>query len=295
MASAKRDWLPARFALLLTCVPHLGEVQIAQVLQHWVRSQTLVDEFLRLPAEVLRQEWGISQQAADALVNPHAEWWKQFRQMDALVRRHGVEVLTAQHRLYPLALEAFCTQPPPVLFAYGRLNLLREGWRFAVACSRSAPQLALEAVDEITQQAIREGGVPITGHNTIPYQRVALAAIRQEYPSVTVLDRGLIPALGEGLNRPLFATARLYELEFRTDRDLVLSPFPLQGGSVGLHNQRRDELIFALADVVFAVWVRTGGVMERLCRRAKELGKRVEVWKAPDGTVSEGVRRLVES
>lgn len=295
MASAKRDWLPARFALLLTCVPHLGEVQIAQVLQHWVRSQTPVDEFLRLPAEVLRQEWGISQQAAEALATSNAEWWKRFRQMDALVRRHGVEVLTAQHRLYPLALEAFCTQPPPVLFAYGQLSLLHEGWRFAVACSRGAPQLALEAVDEITQQAIREGGIPVTGHNTAPYRRVALAAIRREHPSVTVLDRGLIPALGKGMNRPLFSTARLYELEFRADRDLVLSPFPLQAGSVGLHNQRRDELIFALADVVFAVWVRTGGVMERLCWRAKELGKRIEVWKAPDGTVSEGVRRLVES
>lgn len=295
MASVRRDWLPARFALLLTCVPQLGERQIAQVLQHWVRSRTPVGEFLRLPAEVLQGEWGISQQAAEALVNPHAEWWKQFRQVEALVRRHGFEVLTAQHQLYPLALEAFCEQPPPVLFAYGRLSLLHEGWRFAVACSRGAPQIALEAVDEIARQAIREGGVPVTGHNTPPYQRVALAAIRQEYPSVTVLDRGLIPALGEGLNRPLFATARLYELEFRTDRDLVLSPFPLQAGSVGLHNQRRDELIFALADVVFAVWVRAGGVMERLCWWTKERGKRIEVWKAPDGTVSEGVRRLVES
>lgn len=293
MGSAKRDWLPARFALLLTCVPQMGEAQIARVLQHWARSQTSVDEFLRLPPEVLQQEWGITPQAAEALAGNR--WRKRFEQMDTLVRRHGVHVLTAQHRLYPLALESFCEQPPPVLFAHGRVELLQEGWRFAVACSRGAPQIALEAVDEITQRAIREGGVPVTGHNTPPYQRTALAAIRQEHPSITLLDRGLVSALGEGLNRPLFATARLYELEFRTDRDLVLSPFPLQVGSVGLHNQRRDELIFALADVIFAVWIRAGGVMERLCRRAKELGKRIEVWKAPDGTVSDGVKRLADS
>jgi predicted Rossmann fold nucleotide-binding protein DprA/Smf involved in DNA uptake len=205
-----------------------------------------------------------------------------------------VQVLTAQHRLYPLALETFCDQPPPVLFALGQMSLLQNGWRFAVACSRGAPHVALEAVDEIAQQAVREGGIPVTGHNTPPYQRVALAAIRQERPSITVLDRGLLEALGEGLNRPLFPAARLYELEFRTDRDVVLSPFPLQAGCLGLHNQRRDELVFALADVVFAVWVRAGGVMERLCLRAKKLGKRIEVWKAPDGTVSEGVRRLVQ-
>ena len=294
MASAKRDWLPSRFALLLSCVPHLGERQIAQVLHRWARSRVSVDEFLSTPLETLQQEWGLSPQAAQALTEPSAGWRKQFGQMHALVRRHGVEVLTAQHRLYPLALEAFCEQPPPVLFAHGALHLLQEGWRFAVACSRGAPHLALEAVDEITRQAMHEGGIPVTGHNTPSYQRVAIAAVRAEKPSVTVLDRGLLDALGEDLNRPLFPAARLYELEFRTDRDLVLSPFPLQAGSLGLHNQRRDELVFALADVVFAVWVRAGGVMELLCRRAKQLGKRIEVWKAPDGTISDGVKRLME-
>ncbi|GBC96779.1 DNA processing protein DprA [bacterium HR16] len=294
MATAKRDWLPSRFALLLTCVPNLGERQIAQVLHQWARSQVSVDEFLSTPVEKLQREWGLSSQAATALTSPDAGWRQRFIQLDALVRRYGVQVLTAQHRLYPLTLESFCEQPPPVLFAHGQMGLLQEGWRFAVACSRGASHLALEAVDEIAQQAIREGGIPVTGHNTSPYQRVALAAIRQERPSITVLDRGLIDALGDGLNRPLFATARLYELEFRADRDLALSPFPLDAGSLGLHNQRRDELVFALADVVFAVWVRAGGVMERLCLRAKELGKRIEVWKAPDGTVSEGIRRLVQ-
>lgn len=294
MATAKRDRLPSRFALLLTCVPQLGERQVALVLHQWARSRVSVDEFLSTSAEKLQREWALSSQAATALTSPDAMWRRRFEQLDAFVRRYGVQVLTSQHQLYPLALESFCEHPPPVLFAHGQTGLLQDRWRFAVACSRGAPHLALESVDEIAQQAIREGGIPVTGHNTNPYQRVALAAIRQERPSITVLDRGLIDALGEGLSRPLFATARLYELEFRADRDLVLSPFPLDAGSLGLHNQRRDELVFALADVVFAVWIRAGGVMEKLCLRAKELGKRIEVWKAPDGTISEGIKRLVQ-
>ncbi len=295
MASAKRNWLPARFALLLTCVPQLGERQLGQVLQRWVREQTTVEQFLRLPPEVLVREWGLHQGAAEALASRSSDWWRRFEELDALVRRHGVQVLTAQHRLYPLALEAFCEYAPPVLFAQGQTRLLEEGWRFAMACSRGAPQIALEAVDEVARHAIQQGGTPVTGHNTPPYQRTALAAIRLERASITVLDRGLLEALGEDLSRPLFPTARLYELEFRTDRDLVLSPFPLQAGCLGLYNQRRDEIVFGLADVVFAVWVRAGGVMERLLHRARELGKRIEAWKAPDGTVSEGVRRLVDT
>ncbi|MDW8105395.1 MAG: DNA-processing protein DprA, partial [Armatimonadota bacterium] len=283
----------SRFALLLTCVPGLGERQIARVLQEWARTHTPVEEFLALPADRLQREWGLSLQAASALTATDRTWQQHFARAEALVRQHGVQVLTAQHRLYPLSLESFCELPPPVLFAHGQVSLLHEGWRFAVACSRDAPHLALEAVDDIAHRAIAEGGIPVTGHNTLPYRRVALAAIRQERPSITVLDRGLLEALGEGLNRPLFAAARLYELEFRTDRDLVLSPFPLEAGSLGLHNQRRDELVFALADVVFAVWVRAGGVMERFCLRAKEMGKRIEVWKAPDGSLSEGVKRLL--
>lgn len=294
MANRQRDWLPSRFALLLTCIPGLGERQIAQVLQQWARERAPVEQFLATPADQLQQRWGLSPQAASALTAANRTWWSQFEQLEALVRQHHVEVLTPQHQLYPLALESFCEQPPPVLFAHGQLRLLHEGWRFAVVCSRGAPRLALEAVEEITQKAAAQGGVLVTGHNTPPYRQAALAAIREERPSVTVLDRGLLPALGDGLQRPLFAAARLYEVEFRTDRDLVLSPFPLRAGSLGLHNQRRDELVFALADVVYAVWIRAGGVMERLCQRAKELGKPIEVWQAPDGTLSEGIQRLVQ-
>lgn len=268
---------------------------MAQVLERWVRGETTATEFLRLPPDILVREWGLSQRAAEAIASPHIGWWRRFAEIDALVRRHGVEVLTAQHILYPLALEAFCHDAPPVLFAHGQLGLLEKGWRFAVICSRGAPHVALEAVDELTQRAIREGGTLVTGHNTPSYQRASLAAIRLEQPSVTVLDRGLLEALGEQLNRPLFATARLYELEFRADRDLVVSSFPMQAGCLGRHNRRRDELVFGLADVVFAVWVRAGGVMEQLLQRARDLGKRIEVWKAPDGSVSEGIRRLVGS
>lgn len=293
MARTQREWLPSRFALLLTCIPGLGERQMARVLQHWARSRTPVEEFLTTPADRLQQEWGLSPHAASILTSPERSWWQRFEGEDALVQQHGIQVLTCQHQLYPLAVESFCALPPPVLFAHGQVSLLHEGWRFAVVCSRGAPHLALEAVDEIAQQAIAEGGIPIAGHNTPSYQRALLAAIRQERPSITVLDRGLLPALGEGMNRPLFAAARLYELEFRADRDLVLSPFPLEAGCLGLHNQRRDELVFALADVVFAVWIRAGGVMERLCQQAKGVGKRIEVWKAPDGSLSEGVQRLM--
>lgn len=293
MARERKEWLPSRFALLLSCVPGLGERQIGQVLQQWARSRVTVDEFLNTPAERLREEWGLSAQAASALTGSDQSWRRQFERLEGLIRRHGIEVLTPQHRLYPLSLDSFCEQPPSVLYAYGQVRLLQEGWRFGVACSRGAPRMALEVVDEVAQQAIAEGGIPVTGHNTEPYRRLALAAIRQERPAITVLDRGLIEALGEQMNRPLFAAARLYELEFRADRDLVLSPFPLEAGSLGLYNQRRDELLFALADVVFAVWVRAGGVMERLCLRAKEMGKQIMLWRAPDGTYPEGMTPLL--
>lgn len=293
MTRAQRQWLPSRFALLLTCIPGLGERQMARLLQQWAVTKIPVEQWLTTPADRLQREWGLSAQAASALTAPERPWWQRFARADALVQRHGIQVLTHQHQLYPLAVESFCELPPPVLFAHGQVSLLHEGWRFAVVCSRDAPRLALEAVDEIAQRAIAEGGILVTGHNTAPYRRAATVAIRQERPSITVLDRGLLPALGEGMNRPLFAAARLYELEFRADRDLVLSPFPLEAGCLGVHNQRRDELVFALVDVVFAVWIRTGGVMERLCQRAKELGKRIEVWRAPDGTVSEGVQQLI--
>ncbi|MHB1462922.1 MAG: DNA-processing protein DprA [Armatimonadota bacterium] len=287
------SWSPARFALMLSCVPNLGEKQMLHVMHHQALNCVPVGVFLHLPIEELQADWGLTEEAAYAISEERHLWWNRFLESDELVKQHGVQIITEQHHLYPQQLNEFCETPPPVLHAAGNMQLITEGWRFAVVCSRDMPSVAGDAADELCCRAIEAGGTLVTGHNTRAYQRAALAALRQDREHIMVLDRGLWAALGPEFNRPLFNAARLYQLQFAFERDLVLSPFPLKLGCFGLSNQRRDELIFALCDVIFAVWVREDGVMQRLCEQAVRLGKRVKVWQSPSGVVSPGGQRIL--
>ncbi len=276
-------WTPGRFALLLTCVPGVGNHLLSRLLRHQSLAGAAPAEFLASSSEQLLASWPITAVAAAAAADRREVWWPRFEHLDSLVRKHHIEVLTPQHHLYPTDIETFCDDPPAVLFALGQLSLLSDGWRYCMACSRGAGAVVIEAMRDLVGTCAGKQGIAVTGHNTAGYQAVGLAAIRAGLPHITVLDRGMGAAMGPRLDMPLFNTARLYEMEFRADRDLVISPFPPDVGSIGLHNQRRDEIIFALSDVVWRMHVRPGGNMDRLCERSQSIGRRVEVWNPPSG------------
>jgi hypothetical protein len=60
---------------------------------------------------------------------------------------------------------------------------------------------------------------------------------------------------------------------------------------IALHNRRRDQIIFALAEAIFAGYIRPGGQMERQCLRAIQQGKPVYVIGSP----GDGESRLLKA
>jgi hypothetical protein len=152
---------------------------------------------------------------------------------------------------------------------------------FTIAVSNDAPPETLARQDELADALIELGGVPVTGHDRLPYQRLALAAQRRNRPTLYVFDRGLREALGPAFDRPPFAAARIRDAVFSTERDLALSPFRLDDHGLGSNNRRRDRLVFAMADVVLALSVRPGGNMAKECVRSQSQGKPVYVVTGP--------------
>ncbi len=90
------------------------------------------------------------------------------------------------------------------------------------------------------------------------------------------------------------AQARIWDLRFDPGRDLVVSRFRLYDPWIGANGRERDRMVFALADVVVAVDIRPGGVMENECLRAHKLGREVFVYTADDGAVAAGNQTLIE-
>lgn len=276
--------------LLLSEVPGVGDKTMEAVLRRCATLRHAPDDFLRLSPAQLTADYGLRREIA-ARLNAAARTQREAATATAKrLRRAGVSVLTLLDAIYPPRLLQNMDDPPSVLYAYGRLDLL-EGPLFAVANSNDAPEEALAAGDAAASAALAYGWSPVTGHNRPAYQRPALVARRSGARICYLLDRGLLEAFGDDLTRELFPAARIWSPAYDPASDLTLSPFGLRDHGIAHHNRRRDALIFALADVVFVGSVRSGGQMERGCLDARARGKPVFLV----GPESKAESRLLEA
>lgn len=269
---------PTQWALLLHSVPHLGEKGLTRLLRLSATQRLDPRDLLTLSAGDWKRRYDLRPQAAEYLQANRAELLSQSRELARLLRPFPLAVLTVEMAAYPARLERWDDAPPPVLYALGQAALLEPSrFTFTVAASNAAPPASLSRLEEVAGALVGAGGIPVTGHDRPPYQRLALCAQRKNCPAMYVFDRGLREALGPQFDRPPFKAARIRDAVFDAGRDLALSPFRLDDHGTGANNRRRDRLVFALADVVVAADVSPGGSMDSECRRALEQGKPVYV------------------
>ncbi len=276
-----------QFILLLHSVPHLGEKALARLLHLHAQRRLVPEECLTLPAAEWQRRYDLRPQAAAYLCRHRARLLAHSAELVRLLRLYPLHLLPLASAAYPHRIERFDDAPPPVLYALGCLPLLDTQdadpprFTFTIAVSNGAPLPTLARLEELAAALVQAGGIPVTGHDRLPYQRLALAAQRQNRPILYVFDRGLREALGPQFDRPPFSAARIREAVFVPERDLALSPFRLDDHGLGANNRRRDRLVFALADLIIGLDVRAGGNMVHECLRAQELGRPVFV--APGG------------
>ena len=171
-------------------------------------------------------------------------------------------------------MEEFCKSVPAFFFAYGNLKVLNAP-TFCALGSRDSDPRALEQLEKTVEDGVLNSKVLVTGANTAAYQRAAVVPLRWGAPRILVLDRGMFIALGDALDREPFPAARLWRYRFDPETDLVISPFRPDDEFIGVNNKIRDEIIVALSDEVRVVHMKKGGNVERLSRRAADLGKTV--------------------
>ncbi|HYD48761.1 MAG TPA: hypothetical protein VEB21_10455, partial [Terriglobales bacterium] len=109
------------------------------------------------------------------------------------------------------------------------------------------------------------------------------------------LDRGIFATFGAHTERDPFGFGPGRGPLDRS-RTLVVSPFRLMDHAVAHNGQRRDEIIAALADVIVAVEVRPGGIIERVCLQALDQGQTVLSWYGENaGLVAAGATPIEEA
>lgn len=264
-----------RLLLILSNLPGLGGRGLAALLASGIPLRQL----FMLPAEELSGRFGLTRRAAAAIAGGPEALRLRVAPLERLVCRYGIRLLRHGQPGYPRRL-AHLDEAPPVLYAYGNLDLLDRP-AVALLASTGERREDLECLAALASTFARAGATVVAGHNRPGYRAAVAAAKAVGGARCYVLDRGLAAAFGEDLDRDLFPTARVWGYGFDRERSLALSPFPLAAPFVGLHNRLRDRLVSSLASWVVAVAVRSGGVMEGECRAARARGTPVYVCASP--------------
>ncbi len=278
-----------RLTLLLALTPGIGGKSLVRVLARLDLAGMAPETFLGLAVDAYREEFGLNAKAAQALAEGREGLRKQVEEVEARLEALGVVLLTAADASYPERLEAFDVDPPPALFAYGNVKLLRNP-TFTVLSSRKTSPAGLNQIEQLAESGVLAGQTLVAGHDRPEYQRAAVVPLRWGAPRIVCLDRGLFRALGEDLNQEPFRAARLWRYQFDPLTDLALSPCRPELGFAGLNNQVRDRLIASLSDRLEFVEVTPDGNMEKLARQALKVGRTVRV---SDRSI--GYRALVEA
>lgn len=284
---------------MLHSIPHLGPKGISRILSELPPS--LPDELIELdrldiwtlPEKPLKQRFALHDGAINCLISQKNELISKSKEIADSAEKMGIRVITILDPDYPPSLRDYYPAPPPIIYTYGNLSLFRER-KFAVIGSSSANVQSLEVIREITGSLTTEGLSVVTSHNTNPYQAVGLAARSKGGSVALVLDRGILSAFPNGLGYEPIAQSRIWDLHFDPEKDLVVSPFRLYDRWIGANGRERDRMVFSLADVIVAVDIRSGGVMEKECSHAHEKGREVYVYNPGEGNIPLGNQHLLD-
>lgn len=288
-----------QFAVMLHLIPYLGPAGITRLISDIPRGNP--DDWIDLSlfqawnmsADTLQRVYKLHPRAAECLSTKKEKLLSSSAEIASTVDSLGIRIITTIDPDYPSLICEYYDMPPPILYAYGNLALLREK-KFAIVSSSSMSSHSAEISRELAGTLSDQGLVAVTSHNTEAYQVVGLAAKSRNSPLILVLDRGILSAFPQGLDWEPVAQARIWNLRFDRSRDLVISSFRLYDHWIGANGHERDKMVFGLADVVIAVDIRPDGVMQRECLRARTKGREVYVYKPFDGKLQDGNAKLLE-
>jgi len=281
-------------ALALT--PGVGGRTVTRVITRNDLLGRSIEEFLRLGAEALREEYRFSARAAKSWA-PEID--ERLADAERLLKRldgFDVDIISAADAHYPRRIEAMDPDPPGVLFLYGNAKLL-DSETFCVMSSRKSSEEALSRIDGLTEEGVLAGKVLVCGHDTPEYQRSAVVPLRWGAPRILVLDKGFFQVFGEDLNEEPFRAARLWRYKFDPKTDLAVTSVSPEQGYHRNSNRIRDKLIASLSYSLDFVEVAEGGNMELLAKQALRTGRPVRVSKLSptcDGLAALGAVRLAE-
>lgn len=264
--------------LMLEKVPGIGDRTLTLLIEGCAEKGWGLEDLLHLSEEQVQEHFHLPQSALQS--------WKEWREIPPSIleltqrlEALGIHSFTPLDLDYPLKLRAYYSLPPPILFAYGALDLLSAPC-ISILCSRNSEDPVMDFLAVSAWESAQSGWCLVSGHNTPPYQRGVLSAHLGGGRVLFCLDRGLFPAFHRNLARSPVLTTRIYDYWYHRDSDLAITPFGLEKKWLSRSGPERDRLVMAFADRLLVLQIREGGIMEQEVKYA--LSRNKEVWVCSD-------------
>ncbi|MCX8071777.1 MAG: DNA-processing protein DprA [Candidatus Binatia bacterium] len=265
------------YAVMLSELPQVGERIASAILARSAERGHGLASFFRLPAAVLRRDYSLPLAALRCLEHHAEAHRRRCEWLSANLHESGGWACTLLDPDYPRRLR-HRADAPPVLFFFGDPTCAAQP-TIAPLHSRTPTEGTVGCIRAVVEAAARAGFAVVTSTGKAAYRLVGVTARALSVPRLVVLDRGLFSALGVELRADPFAYRGAAHPCAPTEHgQLVCSPFRLLDHALPRSGRRRDALVAALADVIFALHARPGGEIERLCLAALEQGQPVLSW-----------------
>ncbi|MDF0605657.1 DNA-processing protein DprA [Neisseriaceae bacterium TC5R-5] len=222
MSHYSADWL------LLALTPGIGPAGFLRLIEHFGSAEAAVSASLR------QTEALIGQAAAQALHETQAA--ASVSAALAWVQAPDCQLITLLDDDYPSQL-AEANAPPPLLFARGRRELLRQPM-LAIVGSRAATPQGKQNAHDFAQQLAQHGYSIVSG--------LASGIDAAAHQGALNSDASTVAIVGTGIDRVYPASNRQLAHHI-AEQGLILSEFALGLGPLASHFPRRNRIIAGLS------------------------------------------------
>lgn len=248
---------------MLHSLPMVREKKITRIFELNKKFKRSLKDFFSLSKEEYSSIYSLSKQTIEA-ISEKEELWKKGETLLKKLKEMGIQIVIPGESLYPSSIRNHYKFPPPILYLWGNVNLLL-GNKVALINSRSMDEKGAKVSKEIVRFFLSKSYIPVTSNYKRSYVLVLSIAQQKGAPSIIVADRGILTLKEKG------------RLRLDKAKNLLISAFAPYDVGTPTGIKRRDQLIFALSDIIIAVQIRRGGIMEEEVLNAWKKGKEVMV------------------
>ncbi len=279
--------------LALRELPGVGDRTIERLLDLTRRREESLRTVLQALPGRLSDTYRLPPAAIARLRDGRDQHFARCRWIRDELGRAGGRIMLRGKAPFPGNLERYMPAPPLMLFALGQESLLRTP-SIAVVSSRGIVDHTLQAIVAVSRAADAAGLAIVMGGMKSTHRLAAMTARAIGAKRIIVLDRGLFSAFAYDYHRDPFGCGDK-PLAFDRTTTLALSPSRPEDHAAPNSGRRRDQIIAALGDLVFATSARPGGEIERICLTAIAQGKPVLLWGEGNRTLLQAGADAVDS